>query len=77
MDSLAVVLAQLLFLLVGPATKGLLEVQASILAADHEADLSRRVGGDGGVSVFDVGEDLLASLLEVGDDVEVQPLALS
>jgi hypothetical protein len=35
------------------------------------------VGGDGGVCVFDGGEDLLAVLLQLGDQWEVEPLVLS
>jgi hypothetical protein len=76
-DFLAVVLAQLLLLLDCPATERLLEVKAGILAADHEANLSGWVGGDGGVTVLDVGEDLLARLLEVDNEWHVQPLVLS
>lgn len=77
MDLLAVVPAKLLFLLNRPAAKGLLKVTVGVLAADHEADLTRRVGGDGGVAVLNVGKDLLASLLEVHDERQVKPLALS
>jgi hypothetical protein len=74
---LAVVLALLVFLLGCPAAQGLLKVGAVILGADHEADLSGGVGRDGGVGVLDGREDSLARFLEVGDDVEVKPLALS
>jgi hypothetical protein len=74
---LAVVLALLVLLLGCPAAQGLLEVGVAVLGADHEADLSGGVGGDGGVGVLDGGEDSLAGLLEVGDDVEVKPLVLS
>jgi hypothetical protein len=73
---LAVVLAELVLLLGRPASKGLLNVAVGVLGADHEADLTRGVGGDCGVSVLDGREDRLAGLLEVGDDVEVQPLVL-
>lgn len=62
-DLLGVVLAKLILLLLGPGASGLLEVAVGILAANHEADLARRVGGDGGVSVLDVREDGLAVLL--------------
>ena len=75
-DLLAVVLAQLVLLLGCPAAKRLLEVALAVLGADHEADLTGWVGGDGCVGVLDVGEDSLARLLEVGNDVEVQPLVL-
>lgn len=76
MDVLVVVAAELLLLLTGPAANGLLDVTSGILAADHEADLAGGVGGDGGVGVFGNGENLLAGLLEVGDQRQVQPLVL-
>jgi hypothetical protein len=76
-DLLAVVPAQLLLLLDRPASQRLLKVQVGVLAADHEANLSGWVGGDRSVTVFDGGEDLLAGLLEVGDERHVQPLVLS
>ena len=76
MDVLVVVAAELLLLLTGPAANGLLDVTSGILAADHEADLAGGVGGDGGVGVFGHGENLLAGLLEVGDQRQVQPLVL-
>ena len=76
MDLLVVVLAQLVLLSLGPLADGLLEVAVGVKAADHEADLARGVGGDGGVGVLDVGEDLLAVLLELGDQGEVKPLVL-
>jgi hypothetical protein len=76
-DLLAVVPAQLLLLFSRPAAERLLEVAVGILAADHEANLAGGVGRDGGVAVLDVGEDLLARLLEVGNERKVQPLVLS
>jgi hypothetical protein len=75
-DLLAVVLAQLVLLLRCPAAKRLLEVALAVLGADHEADLTGWVGRDSCVGVLDVGENSLARLLEVGNDVEVQPLVL-
>lgn len=77
MDLLAVVLAQLVLLLGCPAADRLLEVALSVLGADHETDLTGGVGGDRGVGVLDGRENCLARLLEVGDDVKVQPLVLS
>lgn len=77
MDLLAVVPALLILLFRCPAADGLLEVALGVLGADHEADLAGGVGGDSGVGVLDRREDSLAGLLEVGDDVEVQPLVLS
>ena len=75
-ELLAVVPAKLLLLLGGPAAEGLLEVAVGVLAADHEADLTGGVGRDSGVTVLDVGEDLLASLLEVDNEGHVKPLVL-
>ena len=72
-----VVPAQLVFLLGSPAPQWRCEIAISILAADHEADLAGWVGGDGGVCVFDRGEDLLAVLLQLGDQWEVEPLVFS
>jgi hypothetical protein len=76
-DLLVVVLAELVLLGLGPLADGLLEVAAGVKGADHETDLARGVGGDGGVGVLDVGEDLLAVGLELGDQWEVEPLVLS
>lgn len=76
-DLLAIVLALLVLLLGCPASQGLLQVGVAILRADHEADLSRGVSGNGSVGVLDGREDSLARLLKVGDDVEVKPLVLS
>ena len=72
-DLLAVVLEKLVLLLGGPAANGLLDVDGAVLAADHEADLTGGVGGDGGPAVLGDGEDLLALLLEVGDHAHVEP----
>lgn len=72
-----VVLALLLLLRGGPGADGLLDVAVGVLAADHEANLARGVGGDGGVGVLGDGEDLLAVLLELGNEREVEPLVLS
>lgn len=71
-----VVLAQLLLLLGGPLADGLLDIAVGVLGADHEADLAGGVGGDGGVGVLGDGEDLLAVLLELGDERQVKPLVL-
>lgn len=77
MDVRVVVAAQLLLLLLRPRPDGLAHVAVLVLAAHHEADLARGVGRDGGVGVLGDGEDLLAVLLELGDELEVQPLVLS
>ena len=77
MDLGVVVSAKLVLLLWAPATQRLANIALGILAANHEADLAGWVGGDGGVCVFDRGEDLLAVLLQLGDQWEVEPLVLS
>lgn len=74
MDIGVVVAAQTLLLLTRPLSQGLTDVTVRILAANHESDLTRRVGRDGGVGVFGDGEDFLASLAQVCDEREVQPL---
>ena len=76
--NLGVVVAALGVLLgSGPGADGHLDVAVGVLGADHEANLAGGVGGDGGVGVLDDGEDLLAVLLELGDEGEVKPLVLS
>ena len=74
MDFGIIVLAELLLLLRGPAAQGNANIALGILAANHEADLARRIGRYGGVGVFGNREDLLAILLELGDQGQVQPL---
>lgn len=75
-DILVVVAAETLLLLASPLADGLTHIAFGVLAADHEANLTGGVGGDGGVGVFGDGEDLIAGLLEVGDQRKVQPLVL-
>lgn len=77
MDVLVVVAELLLLLLRGEGAQRLGKITLGILAAHHKADLTRWVGWDGGVGVLDVGEYLLAVLLELGDEWEVEPLVLS
>jgi hypothetical protein len=72
-----VVAAELLLLFLGPGSKGLGNVTGGVLAADHESNLARGVGGDSGVTVLGDGEDLLAVFLELGDQWQVEPLVLS
>ena len=73
-----VVVAELgVLLLSGEAADWVLQVAAGIFGADHEADLAGWVRGDGGVGVLDGWEDLLAVLLELGDQWQVEPLVLS
>lgn len=77
MDLRVVVSAQLLLLLGSPGPDRHLDVAVGVLATDHEANLSRRIGRDGGVGVLSNREDLLAVLLQVGDEGQVEPLVLS
>jgi len=63
-----VVLAQLLLFLGSESSERLLHVAVGILAANHETDLARWVGGDGGVGVLNGGKDFFAVLLELGDE---------
>jgi hypothetical protein len=76
-DLRVVVSAQLLLLLWGPGPNGHLDIAIGVLAADHEANLSRGVGWDSGVSVLGNREDLLAVLLQLGNERQVEPLVLS
>lgn len=73
MDLLVVVLVDLVILLGGEGSKRRLDNSVGVLGAHHEANLARGVGGDGGVGVLGNGENVLARLLEVLDDGEVQP----
>lgn len=71
-----VVTAELLLLLLGPGAERNLDVAVGVLAADHEADLAGWIGWDGCVGVLSHGEDLLAVLLELGDQGKMEPLVL-
>ena len=72
-----VIPAKLLFLLRCERSHGLLQVTILILAANHEADLARSIGGDGRVGVLDGGEHLFAVGFQLGDQWQVEPLVLS
>ena len=76
-DLRVVVSAQLLLLLGSPGPDRDLQVAVGILGADHESNLAGGIRRDGGVSVLGHGEDLLAVLLQLGDQRQVQPLVLS
>lgn len=77
MDILVVVSEKSLLLLRGEVADWVLEVAGGVLGADHEADLAGWVGRDGGVGVLDGWEDLLAVLLQLGDQWQMEPLVLS
>jgi hypothetical protein len=77
MDVFVVVFAQLFFFFRAPASKWFLEIALAVFAADHESDLTGRVGGNGGVGVFDGREDFAAIFLEFCDQREMKPLILS
>ena len=74
MDLLVVVLAKFLLFLSGESTEWFGDITVGILAADHEADLAGWIGGNGGVGIFYSREDLLAVLLKLGNQWEVEPL---
>lgn len=77
MNLCIIVSAQLVLFLGSPLAQRFANIAVGILAADHEANLTRWVGGDGGVCVFDSWEDLLAVLLELSNQWKVKPLVLS
>jgi hypothetical protein len=66
-----------ILLLLGPGSEGVLDIGLGVLGADHEADLARGVGGDGGEGVLGDGEDGTTVLLETSDEREMEPGALS
>ena len=72
-----VVSAQLLLLLRSPGSHRNLGVALGVLGADHETDLASGIGGDGGESVLDHREDLLAVLLQLSNQGQVNPLVLA
>ena len=74
MNLLVIISAQLILLLSIPAPYRRRNVSILVFGADHEADLTGRIGGDGGVRVFDSREDLLAGFFEVGNESEMEPL---
>lgn len=74
MNLLVVIPTQLLLLVGIPMSERDLDVTGGVLAADHEADLARRVGRDRRVGVFNHGENFLTRSFELGDEREVKPL---
>ena len=77
MDVFVVVPTQFLLLFHTPAPRRFLDIPILVLATDHETYLSARVGGDGGVGVFDGGKNFFARAFEIGDEGQVEPLVLS
>lgn len=71
-----VVFVDRLLFLGSPASQRSLDISVGVLAANHEADLTRWVSWNGGVCILDSWEDLLAVLLQLGDEWEVKPLVL-
>jgi len=76
-DAAVVVPVALVLLLGGNGADGLAEVAGGVLGAHHEADLAGRVGRDRRIGVLGDREHLAAGLLEVGYELEVEPLVLS
>ena len=74
MNLLIVVSTQLILFLSIPTPNWRCDVSILVFGAYHEADLARRISGDGGVGVLDGWEDFLAGFLKVGDEGEVKPL---
>jgi len=70
-DLFIVVSAQLLLLLCAPTSDRLFDIPIGVLAADHESNLTGRIGRDSGVSVFDGWKDLEAGFLQRGDQGQV------
>jgi len=73
-DLLVIVSALLGFLLGRPTPQRLLDVDLGVFAADHEANLARWICGDSGETVLGNWKDFTTRLLDVLDQVEVQPL---
>lgn len=66
----------MLHLLLCQLLQGLLEVDALVFAAQHEANLATGVGRDDAVGLGHHQEERLAEL-QLLDEVQVQPLALA
>jgi hypothetical protein len=71
-----VVAEQFLLLLYSEGTERGTRIALGILATNHETDLAGRIGGDGRICIFSDWEDLLAILLDFGDQWEVEELVL-
>jgi len=77
MHLLVVVLAVLVLLSSRPTPQGFLDVNLGVLAADHEADLARRVCGDSGETILGDGEGFTEFLQDGFDEGKMQPLAFT
>ncbi len=58
---------------VGNLAQGLTNVVVGVERAHDKADLTRGVGGDGGVGVVGDGEELLGGSTQLANEVEVNP----
>ena len=76
MDLFAIVLAQLFFLLRTPCPNWLLDITFGVFAADHKANLARRIGRNGRVCVLGDGKDFFAGFFQLRDEAQVKPLVL-
>jgi hypothetical protein len=74
---LVIVPTKLLFLFFAPRSDWLADIAVCVFATNHETNLARWIGWDGSVCIFSHREDLLASNLQVFDQLNVQPLVLS
>lgn len=60
----------------GPLPQGNLDVGGGVFTANKEAELTRRVGGDGGVGILNYRESFTAGVTEFLKQVEVKPNVL-
>lgn len=58
-------------------SKRSLNISVSILRANHETNLTRRISRNGAVGVLSNRENILASLLKILNDLKMEPDALS
>jgi len=75
-DLLVVISALLRLLLRRPTPQRLLYIHLGVLAANHESDLARGICRDSGETVLSDGEDFTARLLDILDQVKMEPLVL-
>lgn len=77
MNLLVVVTTELFFLLNCPAPEWLADVSVGIFTTDHESNLTRWVGRNCCVGIFDDREDLSTRFLERRNQRKVEPLIFS